>query len=566
MQANRLIESMLRIPIVPIAYPDELLASLLTRVMLYNGSGLWQSLLEESGYGRRTYSQFFGPPNQDAKLDKLLFALGYTYSRMLRELTILPFWQSFNQATSARRHINLDATKGPVTKLTCLGHTQFLWGARYCPACLRSDIEAHGEAYVHRQHQLPVASVCTEHGIALRVTCPACRTTVMPFNRSLLRPPALRCECGEDLSNPGELPQHQGALLRLSRFAADTLVCTEAPWTKEQVFAVLYERAGITSKKFKRDATQLVQAAYGVPDIYSGRTIPIMRGNETGLSLRLKAISSPSALHAPDYCALLAAAGLSFKEFRNAATQFEVKPVPPKTFQRTFTITQARREYERLETESPGQGNKRLFNSSPRLYWLLRLNDSSFLKAYGIRFQRATPTLEADRESIELLLRQNGGRISRNQGARIRASIRDWVWLQSCDHAHTAQTSTSQAEAQRAEQERAVALSRAVFSVMRTRTRPTRVHAGLLAKFANLSMDQAMRTIAKTPALQALIAAVNAGKSRRQAFWAARSLIEEGQHLSAEKVLVRAGLPPTRVNRQFCIQGINCFTTSTASS
>ncbi len=558
---------MLRIPFIPTAYPDELLASLLTRLMLHNGSGLWRSLLEESGYGRRIYAPFFTPPNQNAKLDRLLFALGYTYPRMLRELTILPFWQSFNQATSARLRINVDATKGPVTKLTTLGHAQALPGARYCPACLRSDIEAYGESYVHRQHQLPVASVCAEHGTALRIACPACRTMVMPINRSLLRPPALRCECGEDLSHvPGKSPENQGALLRLSRFAASTLVCTEAPWTQEQVFAVLNERVGITHERFKRDATQLIQAAYGGPQKRSSKTRPILLDDDAAPSLRLKAISSPSFLRAPDYCALLAAAGLSFNEFRNAASQFETKPVPPKTLSRTFSIKQARREYERFETESPGSGGRRLNGSSPRLYWLLRLRDSSFMKAYGFRAQKAMPTVEADRETIEILLRRSGGRINRNQGASIRASIRDWAWLQSRCGAYPAQTSTSPTAAQRVQKERAVALSRAVFSVMRTQERPTRLHAGLLAKFAHLSMNQAIVTIAQTPALQALIASVNVGKFRRQAFWAARGLIEEGEHPSAEKVLVRAGLPPTRVNRQLCIQGINCFTTSSGSS
>lgn len=555
-----------RIPYVPTAYPDEMLASLLTRLVLYNGSGLWRSLLEESGYGRQIYAPFFVPPNQDAKLDKLLFALGYTYSRALRELTILPFWQSFNQATSARRHINVDATKGPITKLTALGHTQFLPGARYCPACLRSDIEIHGETYVHRHHQLPVASVCAEHGVALRYTCPACRTTAIPLNRALLQPPALRCECGEDLSHvQRESLEHQAALLRLSRFAADTLVCTEAPWTQGQVFAVLHERAGITRATFKRDAARLMEATYGMLGKGGFRASPIVREDDAVPCLRLKAIASPSTLRAPDYCALLAATGLSFNEFRKAASQFEASQNPSKTLPRTFTIQQARREYERFETESPGRGAYQLRNSSPSLYWLLRLRDISFMKAHGFRDVISMPTVEADREAVEIQLRLSGGRIRRNQGARIRASIRDWAWLQSRIDAHQAQRSEPQTAAQRIQQERAVSLSRAVFSVLRKQSRPARLHAGLLAKSANLSMNQALITIAQTPALQALIAAINAGKARRQAFWATRSFIKEEQDLSPQKVLTRASLPPTRVNRQLCIEAIKYFTASTGA-
>ena len=121
--------------------------------MLHNGTGLWRSLLEETGYGRRTISPFFVPPMHEAKLAGLLDALGYTYPRMLRELTVLPFWLAFNQATCARFQIKFDASIGRRTKLTTLGHSHFPPGARYCPACLCDDIKDYGEPYLHRHHQ-----------------------------------------------------------------------------------------------------------------------------------------------------------------------------------------------------------------------------------------------------------------------------------------------------------------------------------------------------------------------------------------------------------------------------
>lgn len=550
---------MLRVPFVPTAYPDELLASLLTRVLLHNGTGLWRSLLEESGYGRRTISPFFVPPMQEAKLDRLLAALGYTYPRMLRELTVLPFWLAFNQATQARFQIKFDALNGNVTKLTTLGHSQFLPGARYCPACLRDDIEAYGEPYLHRHHQLPVASVCTRHGTTLQFACPACGITVMPFNRSLLRPPALRCQCGEDLSRfTVPPPAYQPALLRLSQFAADALTCTEAPWTLEQVLAVLHERAGISREKFKRSAMQLMHDAYGPPDQSSSKA-SVLTWEVAGSPLRLKMGGGSTLLRAPEFCALLAAAGLSFDEFRRTVGQVEGGSAPVKFSPRPFTIEQARRELERFEAASPGRGVKQLRNSSPSLFWMLRLRDSALLQAHGYRSRAPVPTVMVDRVELEELLRQRSGRIPRDNGARIRASIRDSAWLQSRIQVHTADSTRLLTSAQRAQQERAVALSRAVLSVLRTQSRPARVHAGLLAKFVQISMHQAQHTIAQTPALQTLMGAVNAGKDRRLAFWAARSLMEEGLHPSAKEVLVRAGLNSTRVNRQFCIAAIACF-------
>lgn len=75
-------------------------------------------------------------------------------------------------------------------------------------------------------------------------------------------------------------------------------------------------------------------------------------------------------------------------------------------------------------------------------------------------------------------------------------------------------------------------------------------------------MGQAQQTIAHTPTLKALIAAVNAAKTRRMALWAGRGLIEEGRYPSAEEVLARAGLTTSRINRPFCIEMLACSTDS----
>lgn len=554
---------MIKIPYVPTAYPDEMLASLLTRLLLYNGSGLWRSLLEDSGYGRRTISPFFSPPIRNANLERLLATLGYTYPRMLRELTVLPFWLSFNQASAFRGQIRIDATSGRATKLTTLGHSQFLPGARYCPGCLRDDIEIYGEPYLHRSHQLPVANVCNRHGVPLRFACPACRITVMPFNRALLRPPALRCGCGEDLSRNAEPPPvHLQAMLQLSQFAADTLSCDEAPWTREQVLAVLHERTGKAHANFKLLAMQLMQDAYGPPEKPRTRAGSIRTWEYAGSSMHLKLHAGTRSQRAPEFCALLAAAGLTFEEFKKAVSQVEISATPEKSMPlpRPISLEQARQEYARLEVESPRLVARRLQQSSPSLYWLLRLRDSAFLRAHDYRNHLPTPTIMSDREKIEDSLRQHVGRIPPKPGALIRASIRDLAWLQSRIEAHAAIAVTEQKPAQRVQQERAVALSRAVFSILRTQARPTRMHAGLLAKYAQISMHQAQHTIANTPALNTLIAAINARKDRRLAYWAARGLIENGQNPSAREVLQRAGLNTTRVNRQFCIDAIAYFT------
>lgn len=552
---------MLRIPFTPTAYPDEMLASLLARLKLHNGPGLWYSLLEESGYRGRNYSPFFNPPEQDAKLERLLAALGYTYPMMLRELTVLPFWLSFNQATPVKNQIHVDAASGRLTSLSRLGHAEFLRSARYCPACIRDDIAAHGEPYLHRQHQLRVASVCASHGVALRSSCPACGLSIMPFNNAHLRPPPLRCECGEDLSRiAGPLPANQQAMMRLSQFAADTLSCTEAPWTQSQVLAVLYERLDKKQQSFRSFATQLLQDTYGPPDKTRSRTGPVLTWEDVGSTLRVRIGGGPSTLRAPEYCALLAASGFTFDAFREAVSQIEAKSAPAKAQRHPLTIEVARQEYERFAAKSSRNAPSLLRNNSPKLFWLLHLRDNAYMRAYGYRSRTPTPTIDADREEIDKLLRGPGERLPRNHSARIRASIRDLTWLQSRIQAPATSQISPQMRANHAQQENAVALSRAVFSVLRTQSRPERIHTGMLVKIVHISMRKAYNAIAQTPALKLLIGTINADKDRRRAFWAARGLASEGRHPTSQEVLKRAGLVPTRPNRHLCIQAIAVFT------
>lgn len=553
---------MLKIPYVPAAYPDEILASLLTRLVRYNGTGLWRSLLEDAGYGRRTISPFFATPMREDKLDKLLGAVGYSYPAMLRELSVMPFWLAFTSATEARHRINIDPASGKLTNLTTLGRRNALPGARYCPRCLVEDVTTYGEPYVHRSHQLPIATVCATHGVPLRFSCPSCEVTVLPLNRSLLRAPTLQCQCGHDLSI-AEAPQsssHQ-SFLRLSQFAANTLSCNEITWTGDKVRAVLEERAGIGRKNYRPAALSLLREAYGDVEQGLSTSTTVAISCSHAASLRLNLGTAIDQLKSPELCALLSAAGLTFEEFRQAAAGVKTTTTPlTKSASRLpLTLDQAQLEFERFEVESPGRAGALLLKRSPHLFWLLRIHGSALLRVHGYHY-RPMPSAQADRDRIEWLLRQ-GGRVAKG-GPWYRVLIRDKAWLKECIRER--RSASTQHRKQATHQERIVALSRAVFSALRTEGRPSRIHAGLLARFVQISMHQAQSAIARSPSLQQLIESVNAGKDRRLAFWAARTLMDAGGSPSAQDVLLRAGLNTTRVNRQYCQRAIELLASHTS--
>lgn len=560
---------MLKIPYVPTPYPDEALGSLLTRLVLYNGTGLWRSLLEASGYGRRTISQFYAAPNQDARLDRLLHQIGYSYTDMLHQLTTLPFWLAFNNAVGSKDRVVINGAEGGGTRLFQFGRDYALAGARFCPACLLEDLKTHGEPYLHRGHQLPVSLVCAKHGEWLRVTCNACGVAVTPFNRTLLRPLSLRCACGQDLSEISSSPRSQRQeLQRLSQFAESTLVCTNAPWTTHQLRRVLEARLNCPPRDLAFKAFALLECTYGSMERSpSGIALSLKRTDIGEVPLRLKIRST--LFRSPEFCALLSASGMTFEEFKAAAagisgTSRNLRKTA--TAVRALTLDEARLEFDRLHLQSPSGVATRLSQSNPSLYWLLRLHDSSWLQDRNQRSFVSIPTIEDDRSNIYQALGDGSRPVGNTtkKGPWIRAKIRDGAWLQDFLKERRSNKVLNSARTDEFRQhERAVALSRALFSILRCEQRPTRIHAGLLSKVANVSMRQAQIAIANSPPLLHLLAGVNSGKDRRMAMWATRVLVSTGARPSAREVLVRAGLVTTRLNRQLAIAAIERLSAGT---
>lgn len=503
--------------------------------------------MENCGYGRRALTPFFVLPSPDSRLERLLAALGLTYSKVMQDLTVLPFWMSFNRATASRFQINLDPATGRISRLSLIGNRHFFPGAQYCPSCLAADLHAHGEVYVHRQHQLPVATVCALHSVPLRSACPACAVTVLPINRSLLRPPPLSCECGQDLTEATPPLPHHHNLLRLARFARDALLCKEAPWTRAQIMTLLRKRSNEFRANFGEGAARLLRSAYGSTDINTLISTS-SAVKEASLPFQLNE-AQLELLRAPVFCALLAATGLEFEEFRDSI-RYIADGMWPTRVTRTLSSEEALARFEKLESESPGRGFSHLRQRGYRPFFLVCWHYGDLLREKGYTDSTAFPTIAADRVTVERNLHV---RRRCHDSAFIRASIRDKDWLRALlSKARTARFAAQSAEIQGVNHEMVMTLSRAVFSILRTQARPARISAVTLAPFAQLSMAKTQRLVKHAPALHALIEAVNAGKDRRLAFWAAKLLVSEGSHPSAKQILRRAGLPSIQVNFDFC--------------
>jgi hypothetical protein len=70
---------------------------------------------------------------------------------------------------------------------------------RYCPLCLKEDLELYGESYIHRKHQINFMDFCHKHFVQLIDKCSCCNAdlTSISYDRLKSRP---SCKNGHDLT------------------------------------------------------------------------------------------------------------------------------------------------------------------------------------------------------------------------------------------------------------------------------------------------------------------------------------------------------------------------------
>lgn len=555
---------MLKIPYIPTAYPDETLGSLLTRLFLHNGIGIWRHIVNE-GNLRRTdrNSSFHTIPAPDGGASRLLPTLGYSYEEMLHKLTVLPFWLAFNNATSPIGRISIDKNNGSNTKLYLLRHPRTPLGSRFCPTCLQEDLESFGEPYLHRHHQLPVAIVCAKHGCWLRFTCPSCGITVLPLVSASVRPLPLRCQCGQDLRQAA-MPKAsaRGHFLRLSQFAKNTLYEAPSPGGLEHTRSAIKSKLNIKSNNLTQTILDTFSKAYGSASEISTKYLFVHKQFDKQ-DIPLSLILASLRFRSPEYCALISATGMTFDEFKNFAISNSPLSTNPYTFTKRscpiVSIEEARSSLKYFSSQFSTRALSKFQHIHPKLYWLLRLYDEAWLQKQHPGLLPITPSIESDREKIKRML-GSSKRYVRKRGPWIRAQLRDKDWMQGqIDSAVQVKAENRINALETLLHERIRNISRVIFSILMLESKPARIHNRQISKIAKLSYTITQDIIKSTPVLQLLINKINGGKNRRLAAWAARTLTATGARPTALEVLVYAGLVTTKVNRRFADEAIALF-------
>jgi len=203
---------------VPRPYPDELIYSVWGRFGMYfalNG----RKTVSRALYGDGSLAISTLLP---ARLERLRWLIeeswGMTLEAAALQHTILPFYLLADwPGRPATQDILAAVCRDVASQLfKTLGITAATVRApavlRYCPACVRQDRELHGEAYWHRQHQLPGVMVCSEHAELLR-------RSAVPVRSSIAGAPvAAEMALTRDAAQTERIPER--ALVRAHEFAA----------------------------------------------------------------------------------------------------------------------------------------------------------------------------------------------------------------------------------------------------------------------------------------------------------------------------------------------------------
>lgn len=149
-------------------------------------------------------------------------ALGnvYTCEDIIKEFTAFPFHMAFASIEKRKEQKNkLINGNRDRTKYFYNKHTRMKYVLKYCPECVRADVNSYGEPFWHIVHQLPGVFVCPIHEVSLLDYCSHCARTT---KGGAVKYAALNqiCQCGNRLDTCSkELHQLHKKMLGFARDA-----------------------------------------------------------------------------------------------------------------------------------------------------------------------------------------------------------------------------------------------------------------------------------------------------------------------------------------------------------
>lgn len=151
----------------PTPYPDELLYSILARYCKRSGNINNIHNIEDLFGTRNGIVSVEMPSKLDALIENMPVNTKYTADYFIYNHTLFPFYAAFIPPKRAKNIINeMKSGDGSVSYMqsgVVASSVSLNRYFRFCPKCIKEDIQDFGEPYWHRTHQIAGIFICLKH-------------------------------------------------------------------------------------------------------------------------------------------------------------------------------------------------------------------------------------------------------------------------------------------------------------------------------------------------------------------------------------------------------------------
>ena len=150
----------------PTPYPDELLYSVVARYHVRSGNkSFWQTHEELFETVELQPYKIVLPNNLNFLVSQLPQGSQLIVENLIKKNTLYPFFRSFLTPVEIYSFKDLLRSKlttsiSQAAKISDRERNRML---KFCPKCCADNEQRYGEAYWHRQHQIPGIMVCLKH-------------------------------------------------------------------------------------------------------------------------------------------------------------------------------------------------------------------------------------------------------------------------------------------------------------------------------------------------------------------------------------------------------------------
>ena len=249
----------------PTPYPDELLYSVVARYHIRSGNKSFlqthQELFENT---ELQPDKIILPNNLNFLVSQLPVGSKLTVESLIKQNTLYPFFRSFLTPIEIYSFKNLLREKSSISisQLAKISDKERNSVLKLCPKCQQEDEQKYGEAYWHRQHQIPGILVCLKHQIALS------RSQVLLNNRQIhyCALSQLELKINQDTYPENLINKSLALAQEIDWLSHNYIDFRGMTWLRNRYKSLLIERGFITkysSSKFKYHEQQLTDAFLG---------------------------------------------------------------------------------------------------------------------------------------------------------------------------------------------------------------------------------------------------------------------------------------------------------------